>query len=99
MKLPLRTVAGLIWVVASCTGQTAQEVTQNSSPPAVPRPIDASPAAPDPARLPSAKSAPPAEPSIPATPPNSPPAAKAYVIGPLDVLAVNVWNDAKLSHI
>jgi polysaccharide biosynthesis/export protein len=110
MKLPLRTVSGFIWVAVLCAGQTGagapsalqanpaiQEVAQNSEPPgkpgpAPPHPIDAVPAVPDPARA----AADPAKPAVAATAPG---AAKPYVIGPLDVLDVNVWNDAKLSHI
>ena len=35
----------------------------------------------------------------PGVTPGAKPGAKPYIIGPLDVLDVNVWNDAHLSHI
>src|SRR5579862_5158666 len=114
MNLPLRMVSGLIWVAALCVGQKAaasphpnqatQEIAQNPAAPgkpesAAPRTIDASPAVPDPARPPADKPAPATDPAKPGVPANAQAATKPYIIGPLDVLDVSVWNDAKLSHI
>jgi polysaccharide export outer membrane protein len=103
MKLPLRTFFGLIWMLACCAGQTSTGQTgagQTEAGTPVSHPIDATPAAPDASREPAAKprrANDPAKPGAAASVPGS--AAKPYVIGPLDVLDVNVWNDAKLSHI
>jgi polysaccharide export outer membrane protein len=95
MNLPLRTVSGLIWIAALCAGQTSTG--------AAPGP-QADPAV----RTVAQNSEPPGKPATlgsatdqgkPGTPANSAGTSKPYVIGPLDVLDIRVWNDAKLSGI
>jgi polysaccharide export outer membrane protein len=79
---------------------TPQTVTDNSGA------VAATPAVPPPAAgdSPNTTAPPPAGPpkttsADRSTAMGAKPGAKPYVIGPLDVLDVSVWNDAKLSHI
>lgn len=108
MKLQLWTASTLIYAAALCFGQTgagpgsaaqagaaATEAPQSPEPQNKPAAGAASPdTKPGPAEAVAAAKA-----SGAAAEPAAQPGHKPYVIGPLDVLDVNVWNAANLSHI
>jgi len=110
MKLPFRTVSMLICAGALCVGQSgtspaaAPQASSQAKDQTEPDNSGAVAAAPD-----SLKATPPPPAAVSDSPRANAPAkpagagvasvAKPYIIGPLDVLDVNVWNDAHLSHI
>jgi polysaccharide export outer membrane protein len=85
MKQPLRTVAVLLCAAACCVAQSG-EPTQKT-----PAAVKTAEAAPDPSGI---------KPGCEAEkPPSEALTPNAYVIGPLDVLDIRVWNSPNLSGI
>ncbi len=114
MKLPVRTVSMLICAGALCLGQSgASPAASQASSPATEMPASPQPrgqtetdtpdslkaAAPQPAASNPPQAPGPAKSGGAGGTPDAKPGSKPYIIGPLDVLDVTVWNDAHLSHI
>ncbi len=96
MKQPLRTVAVLLCATACCVAQSGEPIQKTTPAPTARKPADGAPnnpaaATPDPSGIkPGCETEKP--PSEAVTP-------NAYVIGPLDVLDIRVWNSPNLSGI
>jgi polysaccharide export outer membrane protein len=92
MRQPLGTVAVLLCATACCFAQSGESTQKNPPAPAVVKPADG--AAPAQADASGIKPGCEVEKS-----PSEPIPANAYVIGPLDVIDLRVWNSPNLSGI
>ena len=89
MIQPLRTVAVLLCATACCVAQSGEPIQKASPAPAAAKPAEGAP--PDSSGI---------KPGCEAEkPPSEAVTANAYVIGPLDVLDIRVWNSPNLSGI